>query len=77
MNGTKTTKSRYVRRKLLACRLRLGLTQKQVADAIGITEGYYNCIENGLRMPSIYTWRLLGGVLRADWKELIDLQEVE
>ena len=37
----KRTKSKYVRRKMQACRQRLGLTCQQVADKSYITREYY------------------------------------
>ena len=42
----KRTKSKFVRRKMQACRQRLGLTCQQVADKSYITREYYIKIEN-------------------------------
>lgn len=77
MNTAKRTESPMIRRKMLACRKRLGLTQQQVADAAHIKRHYYTMIENGQRMPSIYVLKDIAEVLKTDWKEIVDLQQVK
>ena len=66
-----------VRRKMLACRKRLGLTQKEVADAAHIQRHYYTMIENGQSMPSIYVLKDIAEALKTNWKDIVDLQKIK
>lgn len=77
MNRNKSTKSRFIRRKMIACRIRLGMTQQEVADKANIARTYYTQIENGKVMPSIFVLQSIGEALKTDWKEIVDIQEVE
>lgn len=47
------------------------MTEKQLADAAGISQGYLNKIENGLKTPSLQTIEKLGNALRIDPGRLI------
>lgn len=47
---------------MVMCRKELGLTQKQVADMVGITERMYQHIESGRRTGSLLTLLRLGKV---------------
>lgn len=51
--GQKRTMSKGVRTQLYAARVNLGLTIKEVADMVGIHEGYMLHIENGGSTPSL------------------------
>lgn len=76
-NGAKRTKSKLVRRKIIACRRRLGLTCEQVASAACISREYYIKIENGQNTPSRVTMMKIAEVLKAaKWWELFELQAV-
>lgn len=73
----KRTKSRYVRRKLMACRQRLGLTLQQVADLSGISRPHYNHIENAKYTPRIKTMQKIAEVLKVNNYELLyEIQDV-
>jgi DNA-binding XRE family transcriptional regulator len=43
----------YMANKLLIARKETGLTQEQIASAIGIDRSAYSKIENGIRKPSV------------------------
>lgn len=74
----KRTKSKYVRRKMLACRQRLGLTCQQVADKSYITREYYIKIENGQATPSRITMMKIAEALQSKrWDLLYELQSVD
>lgn len=53
-------------------RLRLGLKQSDVASKIGISEQYYNMIENGKRQPSVSTAKKLSKLLNVKWTIFFD-----
>lgn len=40
-------------RQLRDARLKAGLTQRQVAERLGVTQGYVSHIEQGIRSPSL------------------------
>lgn len=48
-----------MRKKLKEARQRAGMTQKQVAEYLGMTERAYQRIESGERIGTIETWDLL------------------
>jgi len=74
----KRTKSKFVRRKMQACRQRLGLTCQQVADRSYITREYYIKIENGQATPSRVTMMSIAKALQAKrWDLLYELQSVD
>lgn len=77
-NTVKRTKSKYIRRKMLACRHRLGLTCQQVADKSFITREYYIKIENGQATPSRVTMMSIAEALQSKrWDLLYELQSVD
>ena len=45
----------------------LGLTQKMVADMVGITQGTYSNIEKGKKTPSVKLAKKLADVLGVAW----------
>lgn len=49
-----------------------GLTQKQVADAVGVTQTAINYFENGLKIPSLPTMISLARTLEKRIDDLID-----
>ena len=48
-----------MRKNLKEARQRAGMTQKQVAEYLGMTERAYQRIESGERLGTIETWDLL------------------
>lgn len=58
--------------KLKSNRLKLGLKQSEVANKIGISEQYYNMIENGKRKPSVTTAKRLSKLLNVNWTIFFD-----
>ena len=53
-------------------RHRAGMTQQQLADAIGVIRQTISNIEIGVAKPSIPTARALGEVLKLDWKKFFE-----
>lgn len=53
------------------------LTQRQVADYIGITESGYCLIEKGKRCPSPNVAIKLGRLLGFDWAKLFEKNEAD
>lgn len=73
----KRTNSVFIRRKMLACRQRLGLTCNQVAELAHITRAYYIKIENGQAAPSRLTMMDIAKALKVErWDLLYELQSV-
>jgi transcriptional regulator with XRE-family HTH domain len=60
-----------------AARLRLGLTQAQVAVKVGLRPGVYGRVERGHMMPSVPTLRRLCGTLGVSSDELLSLATPE
>lgn len=57
--------------KLKEVRLKLGLTQLEVANALGTTQSYYNRIENAkVPPPPTYLLKKLSEVFICDFTEL-------
>ena len=52
-----------MRKNLKEARQRAGLTQKKVAEYLGMTERAYQRIESGERIGTIETWDLLEDLL--------------
>jgi putative transcriptional regulator len=48
-------------------RLEKRLSQKQVADAIGVTQAYYSMIEAGTRTPSVQIAKRIGCIFEFSW----------
>lgn len=57
---------------LEAIRREKNMTQKEVAEAVGITQVSYSNIENGKRRPSVSTAKRIAAVLGFDWTEFYD-----
>ncbi len=53
-------------------RIKKGLTQKELAEMVGITQGWLSGIESGARRPSVAVAKKIAGVLEFDWAELFD-----
>ena len=66
----------YMRRKMIACRKKLGLSQTQVADAVGINRSYYANIESARNMPSYPVLRRIADVLKTKVELIVDVSEV-
>jgi transcriptional regulator with XRE-family HTH domain len=63
-----TKKERKIRRpawasRLVAARIRTGLTASAFARSIGLSQQRYNAYEQGLNEPSLSVWRLLKDAL--------------
>ncbi len=56
-------------------RLKLGLTQAQVADQIGITGEYYARLERGHALPSVVVLREIALALNVDAAELLGTRD--
>jgi transcriptional regulator with XRE-family HTH domain len=48
-------------------RLKLGLKQKDVAEAAGIQRAYYTMIESGVRDPSVDVAKKISDVIGFEW----------
>lgn len=72
----KKTHEKYIRRKLIAARKRMNLSQKEVANMLHISPGYYTHIENGRYNPSALLLIEMGKVLGiSNLEEIMKLQE--
>lgn len=49
----------------------MGLSQKEVAEKVGITQQAYGSMENGLKMPSVSTLSALADVFEKTTDELL------
>lgn len=59
----------HFRKKVKDKRKALHLTQRDVADKLGISTSFYNQIENGYRNPRLETAVKLGELLSLDLKD--------
>lgn len=57
---------------LKAIRVNKGLSQRQVADACGVTQAAYCNIELGKKKPSVSLAKRLGEILSVDWTRFYD-----
>lgn len=57
---------------LKAIRIENGLSQKQLADMVGITQPTYSNIENGKRNPTIKTLKRIAKALGCSIDDLIE-----
>ncbi len=48
-------------------RIKKGMTMKSVADKAGLSESYYNQIENGVRNCPVDTAKKIATVLEFEW----------
>lgn len=53
-------------------RLKKGLTQKQLADKVGVSRTTITLIENGINKPSVQVAKLLGKILKVNWTIFFD-----
>jgi transcriptional regulator with XRE-family HTH domain len=60
-----------------AARLRVGLTQAEAAEKVGLAPGVYGRIERGGMMPSVPTLRRLSIVLKIPSDTLLSLSHTE
>lgn len=59
-----------MRKNLKEARRKAGMTQKQVAEYLGISEIGYRQIESGKRLGSINTWDMLEDLFTIHQREL-------
>lgn len=59
-----------MRQNLKTARRRVGLTQQQVADRLGITLRYYKDIESGVKLGAIDLWDALEDLFGVHQREL-------
>lgn len=52
-----------------------GLTQKDMADRLGVSKEYYNMIENDKKTPSVTIAKEIGKILKIDWTTFYDDKE--
>ena len=53
------------------------MSQREVADQIGIKPPSYCNIENGKRRPTVETAKRIGAVLGFDWTRLFEDEEAQ
>ncbi|MGB9866576.1 MAG: helix-turn-helix transcriptional regulator [Bacillota bacterium] len=59
-----------MRKRLIELRKTKGLTQQQVAEALGITRSFYGMIETGHRNPTLDLAKRIAEIFGADIDEL-------
>ena len=52
-------------------------SQREIAAAVGIRQGYYSMLENGLRVPSVRVAMKLDQELGVDWRKFFEENEEE
>lgn len=62
------------RYEMVALRAKLGLTQKQVAEKMGVNVGTYNLVENGKRHGTPEFWRKYKELFNLDGEQIWKLQ---
>lgn len=62
-----------MRKNLKEARKKAGMTQKQVAEYLGMTERAYQRIESGERMGMIETWDLLEDLFKIHQRTLREI----
>lgn len=65
----------YFYENLKTARLRAGLSQKEVADKIGVAKSTYSLYESGNREPNVNTIKRIAGVLNVSADMLLGLPE--
>ena len=58
-------------------RLKLCMTEKKVADLVGIAQPFYHCIETGEKNPSVLTAQKIADVLDFKWTEFFENADEE
>ena len=56
------------------CRMAKGMTQKQLAEAVGVSQQQINQWETGVRKPKIDALVKLAKAMDIEWTELIDIE---
>ena len=62
-----------MRKNLKEARQKAGMTQKEVAEYLGMTERAYQRVESGERLGTIETWDLLEGLFGIHQRNLREL----
>ena len=62
-----------MRKNLKEARQRAGMTQKQVAEYLGICERYYQHIENGQRVGNFALWDMLEDLFNIHQRKLREI----
>lgn len=62
-----------MRGNLRAARQKAGMTQQQVAEAVGIDLRYYKAIESGERLGAIWIWDRLEDMLDVHQRDLREI----
>ncbi len=62
-----------MRKNLKEARQKAGMTQKQMADKLGIDERYYKAIESGERLGGIWIWDMLEDILQVNQRFLREI----
>ena len=62
---------------LIAYRRAKGLTQKEVADAIGCSQVTYSTYENGKRRPTTKIAKKIGRIFNFEWTIFFDEENEE
>lgn len=62
-----------MRKNLKEARQKAGMTQKEVAEYLGMTERAYQRVESGERLGTIETWDLLEDLFRIHQRNLREL----
>lgn len=56
-------------------RERIGMSQKDVAESIGVAKSTYSLYESGSREPNVQTIKKLSDILRVSADELLGIEE--
>lgn len=64
-----------MRKNLKEARQKAGMTQKQVAEYLGITERYYQHIEAGQRIGDFTLWDMLEDLFNVHQRKLREIEE--
>jgi transcriptional regulator with XRE-family HTH domain len=59
---------------LKLARIRTGLTQKAIADGIGVAKSTYSLYESGRREPNVQTIKKLADILNTSADELLGME---
>lgn len=65
-----------MRERLRQARIDKGMTQKQVAEYLGLHERYYKSIENGERLGSIWIWDKVEDLFKINQRDLREIVEI-
>ena len=73
MQGIRKGAARTARENLKKARRDAGMTQKEVAEYLGMTERAYQRIESGERLGTIESWDLLEDLFQSNQRVLREL----